>query len=220
MYTLPREMYFVVGPLLVAIGILNCFFGYRLFKFVLGICGSLLGSMIVGSAVFSASGANQIAGIIGAVVGAFVGGWAMSYLYFLGIFAIGAILGIAVGAALTFGFQSELAVSVASAILGLGFGILALFLQKTVIIWSTAFSGALYAVAGGSLMLSQKEELVPPGQLPEMSAAAGLALVVWICVGILGLIFQQRTTRRLPARYHRRQKRVPDQNRETQQAST
>src|SRR4029079_14279025 len=71
-------------------GAITCFAGYRLFRFVLGIYGFVLGAMIASSTMgVNSTGAMVAAALVGGLVGAVV----LMLAYFVGIALIGAGLG-------------------------------------------------------------------------------------------------------------------------------
>src|SRR5215831_11026920 len=80
-YATPVAVVFVVG------GLLACFAGYRLFRFVLGIYGFIFGAAITTS-IMGASG--TVALIVAAIVGGLVGALLMVAAYFLGVGLLGA----------------------------------------------------------------------------------------------------------------------------------
>src|SRR5262245_64529086 len=80
-YPMPAAVVLALG------GLLSCFFGHRLFRFVLGLYGFYLGAMITTS---SMGAANTWTLVLSAVVGGIVGAVLMYAAYFLGVGLIGA----------------------------------------------------------------------------------------------------------------------------------
>ena len=144
--------------------------------------------------------AGLVAGVVGAAL--FV------VLYYIGVFVIGASLAVflAVGLGIVANVQPlpPLALLIAAAI----GGVLALVLQKFVIILSTAFSGAWSVVSGIAWLFGKPvpgiEPLLPPGQEVNVQHVIALLLsrmtvpmlVCWIVLGTVGVVFQYMTTRR------------------------
>ncbi|MGH9173313.1 MAG: DUF4203 domain-containing protein, partial [Vicinamibacterales bacterium] len=83
-YQLPAAILLVVG------GVIACFFGYRLFKFVLGIFGFILGALAA-SSIWGSSDTTYM--VIAAIVGGLVGGLLLLAAYFVGVALLGAGLG-------------------------------------------------------------------------------------------------------------------------------
>lgn len=138
-----RDVMAAVGILF---GLIQCFFGYRIFKLILGVLGFFLGLAIGGSAGMALA-QDQSGLIIGALLGGIIGAGLLVALYFLGIFVLGALLGaLLCGAVMAgSGTQPEGLVVIGAAIAG---GIVALVLQRFIIIFSTAFAGAWSVVFG------------------------------------------------------------------------
>lgn len=115
-----------VTSLLVCIGILSLLFGYRLTKLFIFLIGFAIGTFV--SDLFLDM---PIAILVGLAVGA------VCYaLWYLGIFALGALLGLLIAAALDINNQVGV---ICIAIL---FGLLALAIRKFMIILSTSWFGA------------------------------------------------------------------------------
>jgi len=76
--------------MLLAGGVISCFFGYRLFRTVLAIFGFVLGGMLV-SSVFGVSNTTMmlVAWVLGGLVGAFI----LIFAYFPGVALAGAAIG-------------------------------------------------------------------------------------------------------------------------------
>ncbi len=193
----------LAAVLSIAFGLLNCFFGYRIFKVLLGIYGFGLGAIIGLAVAGSVAKGQALWLIVGGVVGGVVGAALMVLLYFVGVFVVGAVAGALlvnlIGAAL--GIRLPDLVSLIAAVV---VGVIALILQRSVIILATAFSGA-WGVAGGamSLLTGRAAFLVSPLERPQVWQRPGLAgsrlvlllaLLVWLVLGIAGAVVQFRTT--------------------------
>ncbi|HKK25794.1 MAG TPA: DUF4203 domain-containing protein, partial [Gracilimonas sp.] len=87
-----QELRFVFIGLAILVGALQCFFGYRLFKFILGLIGFLLGSALT-VAIGSTYSIEVIPVILLGLVGGFIGAALMVALYYVGVFVIGSLLG-------------------------------------------------------------------------------------------------------------------------------
>jgi len=137
---LPHQDLNLVIGLGIIIGAIQCFFGYRLFKFVLGLTGFIVGGVLAASIGYEMS-QKEVVALLSGLVGGVIGAALMVALYFVGVFLIGAFLGGVVGVALfaTAGINPELAVLLILGVIG---GVVALIFQKFMIIVSTAFIGA------------------------------------------------------------------------------
>lgn len=143
---LSQDMLNLLFGLGILFGIIQCFFGYRIFKIILGLMGFILGGILAGAIAFALSQEEAVA-ILAGLIGGCVGAILMVILYFVGIFLIGAFLGAGLGTALFLAAESnpEPAVLVILGIIG---GVIALILQKFIIIVSTSFGGASNVVTG------------------------------------------------------------------------
>src|SRR5262245_23567183 len=86
-YQLPAALVLLAG------GIVSCFFGYRLFRVVLAIFGFILGALAT-SSLFGLSDTGLM--LIAAVVGGLIGAGILIAAYFVGVALVGAGLGAAV----------------------------------------------------------------------------------------------------------------------------
>lgn len=177
-----------VGPLLaIPLGLLSCFFGYRLLKVVIGIAGFAVGwtaGVSLGVAAHWAPWLVIAAGIVAGLLCA----WLSVALYFVGIF----LLGFAAAASL-----AALAIHNSLAVFGIGIlgGILTVVLQKLMLMATTAFGGAsMVAAVVAALVHGQKavrlEDLGRP-----MHAGAGtrddlFVLLGSLLLGCVGLFVQ------------------------------
>lgn len=193
----------LAAVLSIALGLLNCFFGYRIFKVLLGIYGFGLG-MVVGFLVADTVAQGRVPWpVVGAVVGGVVGATLLVLLYFLGVFVVGAVAGALlanlVGTALGIPMPDLVILIVAAVV-----GIIALVLQRAAIILATAFSGAWGVVGGTALLLTGRTAfLVNPLSRPQAwhrpsSPLLVGGLVLWLALGIAGAVVQFRTTAEKP----------------------
>ena len=146
---LPQTFELPAAIVLVLSGAVACFAGYRLFRLVLAIYGFILGAMLASSMMGITNTTGMIvAGLVGGLVGALL----FTFAYYVGI----GILGASMAVFLVHAFWDytkhadppAVAVIVAS-IIG---AILAMVLQRYVIIVTTAFSGAWTMIVGAAAM--------------------------------------------------------------------
>jgi hypothetical protein len=191
-YELPAALALVIG------GAIACFAGYRLFRIVLAIYGFIVGAMFASSMMASS---NAVGMVLAALAGGVVGAIVFFFAYFMGIALAGAGLGAALAHvvwAQMSGGDPPVAVLVILVILGT---VAALVLQRYVIVFSTAFSGAWTMIVGA---LELDRVSTRPGSpadvwiLYPFSAAAGRrwALLAWIVLGVVGSLVQLRLTSR------------------------
>jgi len=187
----------LVALLSIAFGLLNCFFGYRLFKFMLGVYGFLLGALVGALVAGGVAGGQAWVLIVGAVIGGIVGAALMVLLYLVGVFVVGAVAGMllanAVGAVLGIDMPTLVVI-----ILAVVVGIVALILQRVVLVLATAFSGAWAVVGGGAALFSGQAVSLnlfsPSGSWLGEGAWLLIVLAAWLLLGIVGAFVQFRTT--------------------------
>ncbi|MGE3276784.1 MAG: DUF4203 domain-containing protein [Vicinamibacterales bacterium] len=190
-YQLPAAIVLVLG------GLVACFFGYRLFKFVLAIFGFILGALAA-SSIFGAS--NTTAMVVAAFVGGLAGSAIMLAAYFVGVALVGAGIGALIVNLIWTQIDGDphpfivILFSVAGALV-------ATWLQRYVIILGTAFGGAWTILVGGLALAGDNTAL--------RAAAAGDVWVAypmnplpgahwvpwaWIALGMLGTLIQMFVT--------------------------
>jgi hypothetical protein len=192
---LPASFQTPAAIILVAGGLLSCFAGYRVFRFVLAFFGFVFGAL----AASSAMGADQTLWMIGgAILGGLLGALILVLAYFVGVALIGA--GIGAGAAMAIwaalGREPGLVPVLILSILG---ALAALALQRYVIVASTAFGGAQTVIVGGAALLGYGAadvtarsvyRVYPLDPLP----ATHWDLAAWLALGALGVIVQMAVT--------------------------
>jgi hypothetical protein len=195
---IPPHLQLPAAIVLLAGGLLACFAGYRIFRFVLAIYGFILGALVASSVM----PAEQTLGMIVIwLVGGLIGALVLLAGYFLGVALIGAGLGAFVAHVLASAMGREPAVWVVIALAILG-ALVALALQRYVIITATAFGGAHTALIGAAALIGE-------GGVAEAARNAvyrvypldpfpGTYLDGWmsLALGFLGLIVQLVTTGR------------------------
>jgi hypothetical protein len=193
-YELPAAILLVLG------GALSCFAGYRLFKIVLGIYGFVFGAMLASSVM----GVTNTTGmIVAALVGGIAGALLLMFAYFIGIALVGAGLGALVAHVAWSNVGSGDPPAVAVIVLSILGSISAMFLQRYVIIVSTAFAGAWTIIVGAFTVAHSRGALggrpvVDPWILYPFSPASGEVWVVvaWVALGVIGTVVQLSLARR------------------------
>jgi hypothetical protein len=188
----------ISAPLAVAAGLLVCFLGYRLLKVTLGIMGVIAGASVGWSVALSLEPGNSGIALACAVIGAAIGAVLYIWLFYLGIFLLGASAGAVVAAAF-FNAAGNQPQPIALLAVALVFGILALAARKLMMVTSTAFVGS-YLVLAGLFALAGGLQTHSPlwfNHAPAGSAGGwGYAvLVCWLILGLAGVSFQYRAHR-------------------------
>jgi hypothetical protein len=195
---LPASYQLPAAALLLAGGVVSCFFGYRLFRTVLAIFGFIFGGMLA-SSVFGVSNTSMmvVAWLIGGLAGAFI----LMVAYFVGVALMGAALGAAVAhIAFSSGRDPSVIVVILFAVAG---AISATYLQRYFIIVGTAFGGAWTMIVGGMAVAGDRgaAKAAAAGNvwiLYPLTPAPGQRWVpvAWIALGLLGLGVQLGITGR------------------------
>ena len=194
---LPESLHDPVAYILLGGGLLACFLGHRLFRFVLAGYGLVFGVMVTVDFI----GSVEPLALVGAVVGgAVVGGLVFFLAYFVGVTIVGAALGavIAIFVSTQRAEDPQVLVVILFAIVG---AFVALLLQRYVIIVGTAFFGALTSVIGGLALFGDPATAAAVSNLSLSNLSYWFnyrldreALLVWLAMGLFGVIVQFRKT--------------------------
>jgi hypothetical protein len=191
---LPQSYEVPAALVLVLAGVLACFAGHRLFRYVLALFGFILGAMIASSTM----GISNTAGmVLAAIVGGILGGAVLVFAYFIGIALIGAAAGALVvhyGWALVASGDPPVVAVIGLAIAG---ALVAMYVQRQVIIVTTAFVGAWTLVVGLLAAVGDRGALAARSVsnvwiLYPTSSPPGHVWVpyVWVVLGIVGTAVQ------------------------------
>lgn len=190
---LPQEIINIIIFFGILVSAAQCFFGYRIFKFLLGIAGFLLCGSLAAIIGYNFS-QEEIVALLFGFLGGFLGAFAILWLYFIGIFLLGALFG-GLLCSTMFG-PSENAITlvllfIASALSGF----LALIFQKFMIIVSTAFIGAWGLVFG---IFYFTPIAIGNTNFEKIFSSTGhffyAILLCWFIIGLVGVIVQYRLT--------------------------
>ncbi len=183
--------------LLIAIGAIQCLYGYRAFKVVLVLVGFILGYALAFTAIDTMFHHKYAAFFVGMVAGV-VAGSLINNVYLIGVFVVSALFGGAVALQLyaIAGEHPEPTMLFIFALLG---GLLALFFQKLMIILATALSGAWGVVAGIAWFATAAINPVSIASVQKVfraeDAQGYIIVACWLVLGIIGVLFQYQ---RLP----------------------
>ena len=190
---LPASLQVPAAMVLVAGGLLSWVAGYRMFRVVLGIYGFILGALLASSFM----GTDQaLSMVVAALVGGLLGAAILIVAYFVGVALIGAGAGALLAGQIWAAFGREPGVLAVIA-LSIGGALLALALQRYVIIIGTAFGGAWTAIVG-ALALAGDRIAGQAAARPDvwlaypMNPAPGQQWVIWVwlVMGLAGAMIQ------------------------------
>ena len=190
-YQIPAAVLLIVG------GLIACFVGYRLFKFVLGIFGFILGALAA-SSIWGASDTTYM--VVTALVGGIAGSLLLLAAYFIGVALVGAGLGALCANLIWTQIEGDphpfviVLFSVAGALF-------ATWLQRYVIILATAFGGAWTVLVGGLALMGDRTAMTAAAAgdiwvAYPMNPAPGQPWVpyAWIGLGLVGTLVQMFVT--------------------------
>jgi hypothetical protein len=190
---LPASFQTPAALVLLAGGVIACFAGYRVFRVVLGIYGFILGALFASSAMGTEHTTWMIvAALAGGVVGALI----LIAAYFVGVALLGAGIG-ALAASLVWASLGREPGATIVIVFSIAGALAALALQRYVIVGATAFGGA-WTIIVGALALTGNRVAVDAAARNNvwlaypMNPAPGQywVLVVWIALGVAGVIVQ------------------------------
>ena len=189
-------MALVTGLILLVIGLIACFFGWRFFRLVMGLQGFVVGYYLA-HRLLAAQG-DAISIIVGVIVGIVLFVIFYQFLYNYAFVVLGAVLGLALAGLVDTAFNLDgtvaLIVAVVLAIIG---AIIGNVLSDLMIRISTAFSGAAQAVGGLAAVATAAGVSLPladptAGSVNADSTAGIITLVIVIVLGIVGFWFQSQ----------------------------
>ena len=190
---LPASYQLPAAAILLAGGVISCFFGYRLFRTVLAIFGFILGGMLA-SSVFGVSNTTMmlVAWVVGGLAGAFI----LIFAYFLGVALAGASIGAAV-ANVMFSIGNRDPRVLVVVLFSVAGAIAAMYLQRYFIIVFTAFGGAWTMIVGAMALVGDRTALKAAASgdvwvAYPMNPAPGQRWVplVWVLLGLIGAAVQ------------------------------
>jgi len=198
---LPATLEFPAAIVLLLGGAVACFMGYRFFRVVLAIYGFIFGAMLA-SSVMGIS--NHLGMLIAALVGGILGAVLFTFAYYVSIGLIGAGMGaFLLHVVWDYAKRSE-PPSVAVIIASVAGAVIAMALQRYVIIVATAFSGAWTMIVAGLAMAGNRaaERAAAGGSVwilyPFAPATSGPGWVptAWMLLSLLGIAVQAGVTGR------------------------
>ena len=194
---LPSAYQIPAAAVLLAGGVLACFFGYRMFKAVLAVFGFIVGALAA-SSVFGATDTTPM--VLAAIVGGVAGAALLLAAYFVGV----ALVGAGMGALLVNVIWTQIegdphpAVVIIFSVAG---AVVATWLQRYVIILGTAFAGAWTLLVGGLAMAGDSGPLKAAASgdvwvAYPLNPAPGMTWLpwAWFAIGALGTLVQMRWT--------------------------
>ena len=200
-------MQFLLALFAIIVGLGIAFFGYRFLWILLPIWGFFAGLWLGYTGLQTLFGAGFLAGVSGLVVGVVLGLIlaVLSYLfYFIGVAILGATIGYGLTTSLLvggLGMNPGFLVWVLAIIVAVVFAVavLALNLQKYVVIIITALGGASATIAGALLLFGQITSEQLSGNVgifaPVSFQEGALWWIIWAVIAIAGIVWQIQSNR-------------------------
>lgn len=185
------DLYPWVTVAAIAWGLLDCFFGYRIFKVTIAVLGAVLGGVLLHAGA-QAAGLDRDAQLIGLILGAALGAGLAFLLYVAAVFLAGFGLGATAALLLLAHFNHGVALLV-SLLVGLVGGYAAVKLQRVVLVLATAVLGSFRAVVALAFFTSQIDWIFyyrQPQHLPALIDGNGWILPSVLVLAALGAIAQ------------------------------
>jgi hypothetical protein len=190
-YQLPAAFVLIAG------GLVACFVGYRLFKFVLAIFGFILGALVA-SSIWGPSDTTYM--VIASIAGGVAGALLFLAAYFIGVALVGAGLGALVANLIWTQIEGD-PHPFAIVLFSVAGALVATWLQRYVIILGTAFGGAWTLITGGLALMGDKTAInaAAAGDLwvaYPLNPAPGQGWVpyAWMVLGLVGTVVQMFVT--------------------------
>jgi hypothetical protein len=189
---LPVSYQLPYAALLLAAGVMACFYGYRFFRTILAIFGFILGGMLA-SSLFGVSNTTMI--LVAWVVGGLIGAFILIVAYFVGVALTGAALGATI-AHLVFSAGDRDPRVIVVVLFAVAGAIAATYLQRYFIIVGTAFGGAWTMIVGAMALVGDRAALKAATSdvwvAYPLNPAPGQRWVVaaWIFLSLLGAAVQ------------------------------
>ena len=180
---------------MIVVGLVECFFGFRLFKLILGLVGFGLGALLTAGIATMASAETPAVILLG-LIGGVAGAWLLVAAYYLGLFVVGTFLGVLAGSLLLAAADSDWPAWLV-VVPGLAGGFAAIALHKLMIVLSTAFGGAWTAMLGVFHFVAASSPLVlldDPSGLRKYLTAKVAFLVCWLVLAVVGIAVQYEST--------------------------
>ncbi len=185
------ELYPWISVAALTWGLLDCFFGYRIFKVTIALLGAVTGALL-GQAGALALGLGSNIELAALLAGALLGAGLAFLLYLTAVFFAGFGFGATLALLLLAHFDHMVAV-LAAVIAGLVGGFAALKLQRVLITLATALLGSFRAVLALSFFTSQIDWVFyyrQPQQIPALIENNSWMFPAIIALAAVGAIAQ------------------------------
>lgn len=185
------ELYPWISVAAIAWGVLDCFFGYKVFKITLALVGGLIGAVAAHAGATAAGlGPGGVTGCL--IAGGLLGAGLAFLMYIAAVFVAGFGFGATLGILLLANYHHMVAL-LSGCVLGIIGGFLAVKVQRILIILSTALLGGFRAVLAMAYFTSSIDWLYyfrQPDQLPALIDSNPWMLPSILALAVVGVIAQ------------------------------
>jgi hypothetical protein len=185
------ELYPWISVAAIAWGLLDCFFGYRVFKITLALVGGLIGALLCQFAA-AAMGLSATGVTIALIAGGLLGAGLAFLLYIGAVFIAGFGFGASLGILLLSNYHHMVAL-LSGCVLGIIGGFLAVKIQQVLIMLSTALLGAFRAMLALAYFTHRIDWLYyfrKPDQLPALIDSHPWMFPAVLALAVVGAIAQ------------------------------
>ncbi len=180
---------------LLAWGLLDCFFGYRIFRVAVALLGALVLGLFATSAVGQWVGGGEVLYWVAFAIGALLG-FVLSFAFYLvGVFLAGFSFGYVVAIGLV-PFTGPAMTLLIGAVAGAVCGLLAMLLQRLLVSAATAFGGAFRVALALAFFIDGLDwqfYLRTPDQIPSLLVGRWWVPLLMFGLGLCGFLVQLRS---------------------------
>lgn len=181
----------LISIIFTLIGLLICFFGYRIYRFVLAIAGFTIGaSFIAGVASTLSESLDTYVILIAGVAGGLITAACFLLLYSAGVFLMGAFFGAVIFSAVSiiFSLSADWPIYLIPAVIC---GVLALVLKRFMLILITSLAGAWVIITGVLYIIDKDMNPLKPEYISSITEIETYRIIVsWIALSGLGFVVQ------------------------------
>lgn len=188
-------MDYLTGGILLVVGLIACFFGWRFYRMVLALSGFVAGYYAAAGALVDQSDAVQI---VGAILAGVIVGFIFWTFYKFAYVLFGAVLGLTAAALIgqAFNLEGSVTLILALVLLVIG-GLLGLMLADFMIRLGTSFGGATQAIAGVAALAAAASVSLPLVDPRHSGASADstegiITMVAVFVLAVVGFMYQSQ----------------------------
>ncbi|HPH11525.1 MAG TPA: DUF4203 domain-containing protein [Thermotogota bacterium] len=167
-------------------GLIQCYSGYRIFKFLLVLTGSFVGGMIGVGLCFLVPSSLSALRLLLPIIFAILGGLLYYRVYYFGLFSFGFVIGFFISFLLSLGMPISIVLAVIS-------GILFIKLNKILICFSSSYGGAFSFIFGEYYIIKallSESSLNMIGSIQILTTVLVINVVGGIVMGTVGFFYQ------------------------------